>query len=46
LGSDQFIERHTVKAKELQEIPRAQLKANKPLDRIFAKDPETGIAET
>jgi len=48
LGSDEFIERHTVtvKVKDLKEIPRAQLKAIKPpLERILAKDRETGIAE-
>jgi hypothetical protein len=46
LGSDEFIERHAVKAKELREIPRAQLKAIKPpLERIFAKNRESGIVE-
>jgi len=46
LGSDQFIERHSAEAKELKEIPRAQLKAIKPpLERIFLKERETGIAE-
>jgi putative transposase len=46
LGSDEFIERHSAEAKELKEIPRAQLRAIKPkLERIFAKNRETGIAE-
>jgi hypothetical protein len=46
LASDKFIEKHTVKAKELKEIPRAQLKAIKPpLERILAKDRDTGIIE-
>ena len=46
LGSDEFIEQHSAKAKELKEIPRAQLKAIKPpLERIFAKNRESGIAE-
>ena len=45
LGSDEFIERHTAEAKELKEVPRAQLKAIKPpVERVFAKDRETGIA--
>ena len=46
LGSDEFIERHSAQAKELKEIPRAQLKAIKrPLQRILAKNRETGIAD-
>jgi transcriptional regulator with PAS, ATPase and Fis domain len=46
LGSDQFIERHSVEAKEFKEIPRAQLNVIKPtLERIFSKDRETGIAD-
>jgi len=46
LGSDEFIERHSVEDKEIREIPRAQLKAVKlPLERIFAKGGETGIAQ-
>ncbi|HEX2241689.1 MAG TPA: hypothetical protein VHK27_00230, partial [Gammaproteobacteria bacterium] len=43
---DEFIERHSAEAKELKEIPRAQLKAIKPtLERIFAKNRESGIVE-
>jgi len=46
LGSDEFIERHSAEDKELKEIPRAQLKAIKPtLERIFARDKESGIAQ-
>jgi putative transposase len=46
LGSDEFIERHSAENKDLKEIPGAQLKAVKPtLERIFAKDGETGIAQ-
>jgi len=46
LGSDEFIERHSVEDKEIREIPRAQLKAVKlTLERIFAKGGETGIAQ-
>jgi hypothetical protein len=46
LGSDEFIESHSPEDKEIKEIPRVQLKAIKPtLERIFAKDRETGIAE-
>jgi hypothetical protein len=46
LGSDEFVERHAAQATELKEIPRAQLKAIKlALERIFAKNRETGIAE-
>jgi putative transposase len=46
LSSDGFIERHSAENKELKEIPRAQLKASKPpLERIFAKNRESGIAE-
>jgi putative transposase len=45
LGSDEFIERHSAQAKQLKEIPRAQLKAiEPPLERILAKNRETGIA--
>ena len=45
LGSEEFIERHSVGDKELKEIPRAQSKAIKPtLERIFAKDGKRGIA--
>ena len=45
LGSEEFIERHSVGAKALKEIPRAQLKAIKPtLERIFAKGGERAIA--
>jgi hypothetical protein len=37
LGSDEFIERHSAETRELNEIPRAQLKAIRPtLERIFA----------
>ncbi len=46
LGSDEFIERHSAEAKELTEIPRAQLKAIKPpLERTLAQNRETGIAD-
>jgi hypothetical protein len=46
LGSDEFIERHSGQANEIKEIPRAQLKAIKPpLERILAKNRETGIAD-
>jgi hypothetical protein len=46
LGSDEFIGRHSAQAKQLKEIPRAQLKAIKPpLERIVAKNRETGIAD-
>jgi putative transposase len=46
LGSDEFIERHSPVDKEHKEIPRSQLKAIKPtLERIFATDGETGIAQ-
>ncbi len=45
LGSEEFIERHPAKDKEIKEIPRAQRKAVKPtLERIFAKGGEAGIA--
>jgi REP element-mobilizing transposase RayT len=46
LGSDKFIERHSAEDKQINEIPRAQLKAIKPtLKRIFAKDRDSGIAQ-
>jgi putative transposase len=46
LGTDEFIEWHTAEAEKLKELPRAQLKETKPpLERILAKDRETGIAE-
>jgi len=46
LGSEEFIERHSAVDKEIQEIPRAQLKAVKPtLERIFADGVEVGIAQ-
>jgi transposase len=45
LGSEEFIEQHSA-GKELKEIPRAQPRAVKPpLDRIFAKSKEAGIAQ-
>jgi putative transposase len=46
LGSDKFIERHSAEDKQINEIPRAQLRAIKPtLERIFAKDGDSGIAQ-
>jgi putative transposase len=46
LGSEEFIKRHSAEDKDLKEIPGAQLKATKPtLERIFANDEETGIAQ-
>jgi transcriptional regulator with PAS, ATPase and Fis domain len=46
MGSDEFVERHSAQARELKEIPRAQLKAiEPPLERILAKNRETGIAD-
>ena len=46
LASDKFIERHSAKDKQINEIPRAQLQAIKPtLERIFAKDGDSGIAQ-
>ncbi|MBS1218502.1 MAG: uncharacterized protein H6R21_1635 [Proteobacteria bacterium] len=46
LGSEKFIEQHSAAGKKLKDIPRAQLRAAKPtLDRIFAKNKKTGIAQ-
>jgi REP element-mobilizing transposase RayT len=46
LGSDKFIERHSAEDKQINEIPRAQLRAIKPtLARIFAKDGDSAIAQ-
>jgi hypothetical protein len=44
LGSDEFIERHSRRTNQINEIPRAQLKAIKPtLERIFAKIETPGL---
>jgi putative transposase len=46
LGSEEFIERHSARDKEIKEIPRAQRHAVKPtLERLFAKGEATGIAQ-
>jgi hypothetical protein len=45
LGSEEFIEKHSVADKERKEIPQAQLKVVKPtLKQIFAKGGETAMA--
>ena len=39
LGSDDFIESHSAKDRELKEIPRTQRKALRPtLEKLFAKE--------
>jgi DNA-binding transcriptional regulator YhcF (GntR family) len=44
LGSEAFVEEHSVRHLDLQEIPRVQLHAAKPpLERIFARHGEKGI---
>lgn len=46
LGSDKFIEKHSVGNQELKEIPRGQRKVIKPrLEQIFSKQGERGIVQ-
>ena len=46
LGSDDFIESHSAKDRELKEIPRTQRKALRPtLEKLFAKGENAAIAQ-
>ena len=46
LGSERFIEKHTIDDEEIKEIPRAQLRPIRPtLDRLFARNKKNAILQ-